>query len=70
MESEERTDRVLTAVSGELPGVLNTDDQFAHTQILTREIKIFPIFRNGTPISEILRDNVKKLCHFWFLIGV
>ena len=29
-----------------------------------------PVFRNGTPILAILRDNVKQLRHLGFLIGV
>ena len=29
-----------------------------------------PVFRNGTPILAILRDNVQQLRHLGFLIGV
>ncbi len=39
-------------------------------EILKIKIDGYPVFRNGTPILAILRDNVQQLRHLGFLIGV
>lgn len=39
-------------------------------ELLGKKTVVYPVFRNGTPILAILRDNVKQLRHLGFLIGV
>ena len=46
---------------------MNTETKFATLFIALVTV---PVFRNGTPILAILRDNVQQLRHLGFLIGV
>jgi len=34
------------------------------------DLLVFPVFRNGTPILAVGRDDVKQLGDFWLLFGV
>ena len=45
-------------------------DGFEKSLSKSCEYCYFPVFRNGTPILAILRDNVQQLRHLGFLIGV